>query len=111
MKITIVTTTIYIPTALEKYCQNARFFGHSDLNFIVIGDKKTPAETRSFCQRMSADHYSCTYLGIEEQREYLERYPALWNHLPFNSIQRRNIGLLKAWQDGADIVITIDDDN
>jgi hypothetical protein len=111
MKITIVTTTIYVPTALEKYGQNARFFGHSDLNFVVIGDKKTPPETRTFCERLSAQHYPCSYLGIEEQQSYLERYPALWNHLPFNSIQRRNIGLLKAWEDGADIVITIDDDN
>lgn len=110
MKITIITTTIYVPTALEKYGQNAKFYGHSDLNFVVIGDKKTPAETRAFCEQLSAQ-YPCTYLGIEEQQAYLQRYPALWNHLPFNSIQRRNIGLLKAWEDGADVIITIDDDN
>jgi hypothetical protein len=111
MKTTIVTTTIYVPSALEKYGQNARFFGHTDLNFVVIGDKKTPSETRGFCENLSTQGYPCTYLGIEEQQTYLERYPALWNHLPFNSIQRRNIGLLKAWEDGADIIITIDDDN
>lgn len=111
MKTTIVTTTIYVPSALEKYGQNARFFGHSDLNFVVIGDKKTPAETRSFCETLSERHYPCTYLGVEDQQTYLERYPALWNHLPFNSIQRRNVGLLKAWEDGADIIITVDDDN
>ena len=111
MKTTIVTTTIYVPSALEKYGQNARFFGHSDLNFVVIGDKKTPAETRTFCEKLSAQHYPCTYLGIEDQQTYLERYPALWKHLPFNSIQRRNVGLLKAWEDGADIIITVDDDN
>ena len=111
MKITIVTTTIYVPAALEKYAENARFFGHPNLNFVVIGDKKTPPETREFCERLSARYYPCSYLGIEEQRSYLERFLSLWNHLPFNSIQRRDIGLLKAWQDGADVVITIDDDN
>jgi hypothetical protein len=111
VKITIVTTTIYVPAALEKYGQNARFFGHSGLNFVVIGDKKTPAETRTFCADLSSQYYPCSYLGVEEQQIYLERFPALWNHLPFNSIQRRNIGLLKAWEDGADIIITIDDDN
>ena len=39
MRTTIVTTTIYVPQALEKYAQNARFYGHSEVDFIVIGDK------------------------------------------------------------------------
>jgi reversibly glycosylated polypeptide len=111
MKTTIVTTTIYVPHALEKYGQNAKFYGHSGLNFIVIGDKKTPPETRAFCEHMAARYYPCEYLGIEDQETYLDRYPDLWRHLPFHSIQRRNVGLLKAWEDGADVVITIDDDN
>ncbi len=111
MKTTIVTTTINVPVALEKYSQNARFYGHSDLSFVVIGDKKTPAETRAFCDGIAARHFPCSYLDVEDQRNYLERYPTLWNHLPFNSIQRRNIGFLKAWEDGAQAVITIDDDN
>ena len=111
MKTTIVTTTIYVPRALEKYAQNARFYGHSDLNFIVIGDRKTPPETRSFCDGITSSYYSCEYLCVDAQESYLEQYPALWNHLPFNSIQRRNIGLLKAWEEGADVIITIDDDN
>ncbi len=111
MKTTIVTTTIYVPNALEKYARNARFYGHSDLSFVVIGDQKTPPDTRAFCDGLTANHFPCAYLGIEDQQAYLERYPALWKHLPFNSIQRRNVGLLKAWEDGADIVITVDDDN
>jgi hypothetical protein len=111
MKTTIVTTTIYVPRALEKYAQNAKFYGHSNLNFIVIGDRKTPPETKAFCDRITSNYYPCEYLWVEAQERYLEPYPALWNHLPFNSIQRRNIGLLKAWAEGADVVITIDDDN
>ena len=111
MKTTIVTTTIYVPQALEKYARNARFYGHPELNFIVIGDRKTPAGTQAFCESVAENYYPCEYLPVEAQRVYLERYPALWNHLPFNSIQRRNVGLLKAWEDGADVIITIDDDN
>ncbi len=111
MKTTIVTTTIYVPGALEKYAQNARFYGHANVSFVVIGDRKTPPETRAFCGSIAARHYPCEYLDVEDQRDYLERYPELWRHLPFNSIQRRNVGLLKAWEDGADVVITIDDDN
>ncbi len=112
MKTTIITTTIYVPQALEKYGQNAKFYGHRDLSFVVIGDRKTPAGTRAFCERISANYYPCEYLSIADQEEcYRDKYPALWKHLPFNSIQRRNFGLLKAWEDGADIIITVDDDN
>jgi len=64
-----------------------------------------------FCDSIAANYYPCEYLDIEDQHSYLESYPELWRHLPFHSIQRRNIGLLKAWQSGADVVITIDDDN
>lgn len=111
MKTTIVTTTIYVPRALEKYCENARFYGHAAVDFIVVGDKKTPRDTRAFCERLAAKYYPCHYLDVDDQCQYLERYPALWRHLPFNSIQRRNIGLLKAWEGRADIIVTIDDDN
>jgi reversibly glycosylated polypeptide len=111
VKTTIVTTTINVPTALERYADNARFYEHSDLNFVVIGDRKTPAETQEFCATLNSQWYPCEYLGIPEQQQYLERFPSLWDHLPFDSIQRRNIGLLKAWEDGADVIITIDDDN
>jgi hypothetical protein len=111
MKTTIVTTTIYVPRALEKYGENARFYGHEQVNFIVVGDKKTPAETRAFCKSISAKYYPCEYMDVDDQRTYLERYPELGRHLPFNSIERRNVGLLKAWRDGAEVLITIDDDN
>jgi hypothetical protein len=111
LKTSIVTTTINVPVLLEKYAENARFYGHTDVDFIVIGDRKTPAATRDFCSHLSVRHYPCAYLDIEDQRAYLDRFPKLWEHLRFDSIQRRNIGLLRAYEDGADVVITIDDDN
>jgi hypothetical protein len=51
------------------------------------------------------------YDDIASQLDFLEQFPALRDHLPFNSIQRRNIGLLKAYLASADVIITIDDDN
>lgn len=113
-KTAIVTTTIYVPQAIEKYARNARFYGHDpeDVFFVVTGDKKTPAETAEFCASVSRGGFRCHYLGVQDQEAYLaERFPELWNHLPFNSIQRRNISLLKAWEEGAETIITIDDDN
>ncbi len=110
MKTTIVTTTINIPHLLTKYAENARAFGHRDVDFIVVGDRKSPAGTAEFCKSLS-DIYPCTYLDIPAQQRYLEQFPDLWKHLRFDSIQRRNIGMLMAWEGAADVVITIDDDN
>jgi hypothetical protein len=109
MKTSIVTTTINIPVLLLKYAQNAQRYGHKDLDFVVIGDRKSPPETGDFCK--SVPHYACVYLDIPAQREYLSRFPELWSHLRFDSVQRRNIGMLLAYENGADVVITIDDDN
>lgn len=112
MKTSIVTTTIHKPLLLKEYCQNARDFGHKDLNFIVIGDKKTPSEVALFCRELQKTYgYEVLYYGIEEQLELLKDFPSLGEHLPFNSIQRRNIGLLQAYRLGSEIIITIDDDN
>jgi Reversibly glycosylated polypeptide len=110
MKITIVTTTINIPTLLLQYAENARYYGHENVDFVVIGDRKSPAGTAEFCQRV-AQYYPCSYLDIPAQQKYLDRFPKLWTHLRFDSIQRRNVGLVLAYENGADVVITIDDDN
>jgi hypothetical protein len=109
MKTTIVTTTINIPALLLEYARNARRYGHKDLDFVVVGDRKSPPGTADFCK--SVPHYPCVYLDIPAQQEYLSRFPELWAHLRFDSVQRRNIGTLLAYENGADVVITIDDDN
>lgn len=109
MKTTIITTTINIPELLSEYAKNAKYYGHTDLDFIVIGDRKSPAQTADFCETLP--YYPCLYLDIAAQQQCLDRFPELWNHLRLDSIQRRNIGTLLAYERGADVVITIDDDN
>jgi len=110
MKTTIVTTTINIPVLLLRYAQNARYYRHNNVDFVVIGDRKSPAGTAEFCAGIE-QYYPCAYLDIEAQKKYLDRFPRLWEHLRFDSIQRRNIGILLAYENGADLIITIDDDN
>lgn len=44
MRGAIVLTTINVPNLLEDYAKNLRNFGHSDVGFIVIGDRRTPDE-------------------------------------------------------------------
>jgi SAM-dependent methyltransferase len=112
MSTAIITTTIHKPVLLRDYCENARQYNHQDVFFIVIGDKKTPEGVDIFCKELQEEYgYRVEYLGVEDQLGFLDRWQKLKDHLPYNSIQRRNIGILKAYLDGAEVIITIDDDN
>lgn len=112
MKIAIVTTTINVPVLLEAYIKNALKYKHKDVGFIVIGDKKTPPEAKTFCLKLARKFpYEMIFQDVNDQAVYLKQYPELAAHLPYNSIQRRNIGLLLAYEKGAQVIITIDDDN
>ena len=95
---------------MTAYAKNARDYGHREVDFVTIGDRKSKPGTAEFCKSIE-EFYPSTYLDIDEQKRYLDRFPELWQHLKFDSIQRRNIGILMAYENGADVVITIDDDN
>lgn len=111
MKTAIITTTINVPTLLENYVKNVKQNKH-DCFFVVIGDKKTPAETKKYCSDLAKkEGIDVIYMDVEDQEKYLEKFPELRDHLVYNSIQRRNIGLVVAYEKGADKIITIDDDN
>lgn len=95
MKKYIVTTTIQPPTeATLKYASK------SDWNLIVVGDTKTP--------HSEYEKIDCTYIHPDEQENL---YKDLSDCIGWKSIQRRNIGFVHAYNLGADIVATVDDDN
>ena len=109
MKVSLVATSIRIPIELEAYARNARDHGHSDVEFIFVGDRKSDLGILSFCRRLSRNYFPSEYLSIDAQQEYLSSHRSkIWKHLSFDSRQRRIIGMLKAWENGADIVICID---
>jgi glycosyltransferase involved in cell wall biosynthesis len=109
---TLVTTTIRVPQLLRDYAKDAINHGRKLERMIVIGDKKTPGEVESFCAQVQSEtRVPCRYVSPEAQERYLERFPAFGTFLPWNCIQRRNVGLLMAYDEGSDIVVTIDDDN
>ncbi len=111
MKSAIVTTTINVPKLLENYIKNVKQYKH-DCIFIIIGDKKTPPEAKPYCLKLQKKYnVELEYLDVDDQVEYLKRFPELGEHLVFNSIQRRNIGMLLAYEKNVDFIITIDDDN
>lgn len=111
-KFILVTTTINVPYLLHDYVLDAKRFGHNLQGVIVIGDKKTPHDAGEFCAGLTAKTGTeVRYVGPAEQETYLARWPEFRDYLPWNSIDRRNIGMMMAYQTGADVVATIDDDN
>lgn len=101
MKKYIVTTTINEPTiATKKFCKIAK---EKDFKFVIVGDTKTPHESYQ-----DLENENVIYLSPSQQ-EYL--YKELSDTIGWKSIQRRNIGFVYAYDKGADVVATIDDDN
>lgn len=93
MKKFIVCTTINKPTeAIKKFAQL------QDWNLIIVGDKKTPHSA----------YKNYNYFSPSEQEK---KYPKLSKLIGWNCIQRRNLGFIEAYLQGADIVATVDDDN
>ena len=91
----IVTTTINHPTeATKKFCEMDGW------QLIVVGDTKTPHE--------EYEKLNCIYLHPDYQEE---KYKDLSDDIGWKCIQRRNLGLVEAYNRGADIIATVDDDN
>jgi hypothetical protein len=112
-QVALVTTTIYVPKCLTAYVENVERHGHADrLSVIVVGDRKTPAETAEYLRELSRQTAAkITYMDVEMQKKMLRRWPALDVVLRYNCIQRRNVGYLQAALDGAEVIIAADDDN
>lgn len=103
MKKYIITTTINQPTeATIKFCEIA---DKKDFTFVIIGDTKTPHDSY---KNLVDTYNNVVYLPPVEQ-DIL--YPDLSEIIGWKTIQRRNIGFVYAYQNGADVVATVDDDN
>lgn len=105
----IVTTTINFPTeATYKFAAITR---KGKWHLIIVGDQKTPSaayEKLVHSEKTLHNNSNVTYLPPSKQ---IELYTDLSNVIGWNTIQRRNIGLLHAWKLGAEVIATVDDDN
>lgn len=100
MKKIIVSTTINSPTkATLEFCKK------TDWSFIIVGDTKTPHSEYLDLQKK---YPNLIYLDPETQEK---KYKQLSDSIGWKSIQRRNVGFVEAYNMGADIVATVDDDN
>jgi hypothetical protein len=96
MRVALILTTINIPTVLSLYRAH-----DPDVRFFVATDEKTPPEAWAFLEQLyntelvygAAGSYACEQL------------------IGWNTIARRNIALLEALKWGAELIVSIDDDN
>ena len=108
----IVCTTIFEPKWLSGYLDNIEKHGHkSDVQITIIGDRKTPASVFAASQEARQRGFRIDCPDLDEQVEYLRRLGVDDQLIPWNTDNRRNIGFLKAIEAGADVLISIDDDN
>ena len=104
----IVMTTINVPRLIPAYLDDFQRHGRGRVEIIVIGDRNTPREAEAYCAELGA---GVDYWSPARQEELLRELPALDRLLPWRSIQRRNLGYLIAYRGGADVIVSMDDDN
>ena len=110
----IVFTTIHLPLVLESYERNLDQYGNKgDVQFVIVGDRKTPQDVPGYCDQYVKRGMRILYLGPETQCDltHNDTFRDVVAMLPWDSDVRRNIGYLYAAYLGADIIISIDDDN
>ena len=96
----LITTTVNNPIVLRQYRAS-----DPDVLFIIAGDLKTPhEEVKALCAELG----NAVYLDPHEQEALGYKCSGI---IGWRSIQRRNIALLEAIRSGAEVVLSIDDDN
>lgn len=78
---------------------------------IVIPDRKTPSAVFDRCAALRRRGLVVRCPRIDEQNAFLEAAGLPPGMIPYDSDNRRNVGYLMAYEFGADLVISIDDDN
>ena len=111
--VAICGTTIFpIGGFLDEYRRNILKFGHEkNVRVYIAGDNRSPATSEDEAAEVSRQGLRTAFLTIKAQHDYLKAYPEVDEMVPENSDNRRNVAYLMALEEGADVVISIDDDN
>lgn len=108
----IVVTTIFEPAWLQGYLDNLRAHGREQqVTIRIIGDRKTPPTVAAAAAAAARDGFQIDCPTLDEQAAYLSSIGVRADLVPWGSDNRRNVGFLQAWGSGADVLISIDDDN
>ena len=113
MKIAITTTTINnIDIFLEEYIRNIEEFGHgAEVAIYIAGDRKSPLICEEEALKYRKRNMNVRFLPIKWQHNYLQKYKELDEIIPEDSDNRRNVAYLLALEEGAEVIISVDDDN
>ena len=113
MSIAIVTTTIFpIQPFLSAYVDNIQKWGYkNEVAIYIAGDNKSSADSLDAASQFKQMGFQVRFLDIKWQRDYLSRFADLKAIIPENSDNRRNVAYLAALEDGAQTIISVDDDN
>lgn len=109
-------TTIHVPEFMDGLCKNIKENGH-DPDIIVIGDFKTPPETKKYCSAESKKYkLNIQYLGLTEQEDILKglipkKYIDLMELFSCNTPDRIILGGMISYLMGCERMIAVDDDN
>jgi Reversibly glycosylated polypeptide len=112
MRLDVVCTTIGDGTFLKEWGRLIRQAGrHDDVRLVIIPDRRTPASLYGHVAALRDMDLTVVCPVPTEQLMFLEKLDCRPGFIPWNSDNRRNVGYLMAWADGADVVISVDDDN
>ncbi|MBV9871499.1 MAG: hypothetical protein JO214_12845, partial [Frankiaceae bacterium] len=111
-KIDLVVTTIFEPAWLGGYLADLENFpARDDVTLRIICDRKTPETVWRAAADARDQGFDVRCPTLDEQSGYLSKLGVPDDFIPWNTDNRRNIGYLQAWEEGADLLISIDDDN
>lgn len=111
-KTDIVVTTIFEPAWLTGYLDNLRVHERvEEVTLRIVCDRKTPASVYAAAEEARVAGFTVDCPTLDEQQAYLRKIGVPDDFVPWNTDNRRNIGFLRAWESGADVLISIDDDN
>lgn len=108
----VATTTIGDGSFLDDYAKVIKNEGLSEeITVIIIPDRKTPSKLFDNCAEMEKLGINVFCPTVEEQDAYLDKLGTIRQIIPYDSDNRRNIGYLKAFDKGCEVLVSIDDDN
>jgi len=108
----IVTTTIRSLGFVSEYLNHFRqYSGLNQIVFWIIGDRKSPMNCSEEAAGYRDQGLDLRWLDIAAQDKWMARFHDLGTLIPYDSESRRSIGYLMALEEGAHVVISIDDDN
>jgi hypothetical protein len=100
MRTALITTTINVPEVLAVHRAL-----DPEVMIFVVGDRNTPhAEVKQFIARLG----NAVYFSDTDQEKMGYECSEL---IGWNSIARRSIGILEALRWGAEMIVSVDDDN